>query len=291
MVEINGRKIGDSHPVYIIAELGINHNGSLDIAKQLIDVATEAGCDAVKFQKRTPELCVPKEQKSVMRDTPWGRISYMEYRERVEFSKEDYYALHTYCNHNQIGRFASCWDLPSIDFMVEFDAGCIKIPSACLTDDKLLIHANETGLPVILSTGMSTKEQIGHAVHSVLGNAYDDEHLLVAHCTSTYPAENEELNLNVITTLKGLYECPIGYSGHETGLQTTLAAVVLGASFVERHITLDRSMWGSDHAASVEPQGLRRLVRDIRIIESALGDGVKKVYESEFPIMKRLRRK
>ncbi len=292
MVSINGRNIGEGFPTYIIAEIGINHNGDVITAKRLIDVAVEAGCDAVKFQKRTPELCVPEEQKDVMRDTPWGYITYMEYRNWVELSEEEYEEIGDYCAEKDITWFASCWDEGAVDFMEKFNTPCYKIPSACLTNNSLLKYISEKNRPVILSTGMSTMEQIKYAV-----GLLDTSRLLIAHCTSTYPAKNEELNLNMIKTLQSQawikyttgYDCPIGYSGHERGLQTTLAAVVLGATFVERHITLDRSMWGSDHAASLEPEGLKRLVRDIRVIESARGDGVKKVYESEIPIMKRLR--
>ena len=225
-----------------------------------------------------------------MRDTPWGRISYMDYRNQVEFDTDDYEEIGDYCASNHITWFASCWDEQAVDFMQAFNAPCYKIPSACLTNDKLLKYVSSKNKPVILSTGMSTWDEIGHAAYTPLESSYNNERLLVAHCTSTYPARNEELNLRMIQMLHGHFECPIGYSGHERGLQTTLAAVALGAAFVERHITLDRSMWGSDQAASLEPEGLRRLVRDIRIVESAMGDGVKKVYESEIPIMKKLRK-
>ncbi len=285
VVEIAGRPVGEGHPTFIIAEIGINHNGDLELAKRLIDAAVLAGCDAVKFQKRTPELCVPLQQRDLLRETPWGLITYMEYRKRIEFGEAEYREIDRYCRERNIIWFASCWDIPSVDFLRQFDIPCYKIPSAALTDDELLRYVHKVGKPVILSTGMSTMEQIRRAV-----SLLDTERLLIAHCTSTYPCKPEELNLRVIQTLRQEFDCPIGYSGHEVGLQTTYAAVVVGACFVERHITLDRAMWGSDQAASVEPHGFARLVRDIRVIEKAMGDGVKRVYESEVPAMNKLRR-
>ncbi len=280
------RVVGPGRPVYITGEIGINHNGDLENAFALIDAAAEAGCDAVKFQKRTPEICTPRDQWDIERDTPWGRMTYIDYRHRVEFNEEQYRAIAEYCAKRNIHWFASPWDTEAVEFLEQFDVPAHKVASASLTDDELLRALRATGRTVILSTGMSTPQQIRHAVE-VLGS----ENILLCHATSTYPAKAEELNLRVIHTLQAEYpNVPIGYSGHETGLQTTLAAVALGATFVERHITLDRAMWGSDQAASVEPQGLTRLVRDIRIIEDSLGDGVKKVYDSELGPMKKLRR-
>jgi len=285
VVEIGGRAVGPGHPTFIIAEIGINHNGDLNIAKRLIDAAVLAGCDAVKFQKRTPDLCVPPGQRDVMRETPWGLMTYLQYRYRVELGYDEYREIDAYCRERGIIWFASCWDKPSVDFIEQFDPACYKIASASLTDDELLRHINAKGRPMILSTGMSTMEEIRHAV-----SLLDSNRLLIAHSTSSYPCKPEELNLRMIQTLQREFDCPIGYSGHEVGLQTTLAAVVLGACFVERHITLDRAMWGSDQAASVEPHGFARLVRDIRVIEAAMGDGVKQVYESELPSRNKLRR-
>jgi N-acetylneuraminate synthase len=284
-IEIGGRPVGDGYPVYIIAEIGINHNGDLENAKKLIDAAALAGCDAVKFQKRTPELCVPEGQREVMRDTPWGLMTYLEYRQRIEFGLTEYGEIDRYCKEKNITWFASCWDEPSVDFIEQLEPACYKIASASLTDDGLLQHVNSKGRPIILSTGMSSLEEIRHAV-SIL----NQNRLLIAHSTSSYPCKPEELNLRMIKALREEFNCPIGYSGHEVGLQTTYAAVVLGACFVERHITLDRAMWGSDQAASVEPWGYMRLVRDIRVIERALGDGAKKVYDSEKAMLHRLRR-
>ena len=284
-VIIDGTPIGNRHPVYIIGEIGINHNGDLDITKKLIDVAVLAGCNAVKFQKRTPELCVPYEQRDLMRETPWGIMTYLEYRHRIEFGESEYREIDRYCKENKITWFASCWDEPSIEFIEQFKPACYKIASACITDDALLKHHKKIGRPVILSTGMSTMEQVRHAVALISPSP-----LALAHCTSSYPCNNEELNLRMIQTLASEFKFPIGYSGHEVGLQTTYAAAVLGATFIERHITLDRAMWGSDQAASIEPSGLMRLVRDIRIIEKALGNGEKKIYDSERQLLKRLRK-
>ncbi|HEY5670644.1 MAG TPA: N-acetylneuraminate synthase family protein [Anaerolineales bacterium] len=285
-VKIGDRWVGEGHPVFIIAEIGINHNGNLHIAKRLVDVAFMAGCDGVKFQKRTPEKAVPPEFQNVMRETPWGIISYLEYRRMVEFGFKEYDDIDQYCKEKGIIWFASCWDEDSVDFIEQFSPPCYKIASASLTDIPLLEKVKSTGRPVILSTGMSTLEEIAASVE-LLGT----EHLLIAHSTSTYPCPPEELNLRMIETLRERFDCPIGYSGHEVGLQTTYAAVTLGAAFVERHITLDRAMWGSDQAASVEPGGMIRLVRDIRVIERALGDGQKRVYDSELKAREKLRRR
>ncbi|MGQ9804647.1 MAG: N-acetylneuraminate synthase family protein [Chlorobiales bacterium] len=285
-VQIGNKLVGDGQPVFIIAEIGINHNGSLDIAKKMIDGAVHAGCDAVKFQKRTPEICVPKDQWNIERDTPWGRMTYLEYRHKVEFTKEDYTEIDHYCKKKGILWFASCWDEPSVDFMEQFNPPCYKAASASLTDVELLKKKKSTGRPLIISTGMSTMEEIETAVEAI-----GTDNLLIAHATSTYPCPPEELNLRMIHTLKAKYPmCPIGYSGHETGLATTWAAVAMGATFIERHITLDRAMWGTDQAASVEIGGLERLVANIRDIEKAMGDGIKRVYESEIGPRKKLRR-
>ena len=284
-IKFGNRVVGDGHPAYIIAEVGINHNGSLDLAKKLIDAAVLSGCNAVKFQKRTPELCVPKEQRNVVRETPWGMMTYLEYRERIEFGQREYEEINRYCREKKIDWFASCWDEDSVDFVEQFNPVCYKVASASLTDHRLLEYTCNTNRPIILSTGMSTWEEICHSVAVV-----DPDRLLLAHSTSTYPCKPEELNLEMVRTLKQEFDCPVGYSGHEVGLQTTCAAVALGASFIERHVTLDRATWGSDQAASIEPQGLMRLVRDIRVIEQAMGDGVKRVYDSERPVLKRLRR-
>ncbi len=280
------RFIGDGHPVFIIAEIGINHNGDLDIAKKIIQGAKFAGCDAVKFQKRTPEICVPKDQWNIERDTPWGRMTYIDYRHKVEFDKDEYAEIDKYCKEIGITWFASCWDEPSVDFIEQFNPPLYKTASASLTDFSLLGKHKKLNKPIIMSTGMSTMEEIDSAISFM-----DKHNLLIAHATSAYPCKNEELNLRMIDTLRKKYsEIPIGYSGHEVGLAPTWAAVALGASFVERHITLDRAMWGTDQAASVEIGGMERLVSSIRDIELALGDGIKKVYDSELGQIKKLRR-
>jgi N-acetylneuraminate synthase len=285
-VRIGDRLVGPGHPIYFIAEIGINHNGDMQIAKQLIDVAVLAKCDAVKFQKRTPEICVPMDQRNKERDTPWGTMTYMAYRERVEFSADDYAEIDRYCKEKGIHWFASPWDIPSVDFLEAFDPVCYKIPSACVTDLELIKAAAQTGRPVILSTGMSTMEQIHAAVDQT-----DVDNLIITHCTSAYPCRHGEVNLRMMATLRKEFpRSPIGYSGHEIGVQVSVAAAALGATVIERHITVDRAMWGSDQAASLEPPGLMRLVRDIRVVEEAMGDGVKKIYDSEKPLIARLRR-
>ncbi len=285
-VKIGNGMVGDGHPVYVIAEIGINHNGSLEVAKKLIEGAALAGCDAVKFQKRTPELCVPMDQRLIERDTPWGRMTYMDYRYKVEFGFDEYSEIDAYCREKGIAWFASCWDEEAVDFMEQFNPPCYKAASASLTDLTLLKKTKATGRPLIISTGMSTMEEVDAAV-----NELGRENLLVAHTNSTYPCPVEELNLRMINTLQQRYpENPIGYSGHEVGLATTWAAVALGATFVERHVTLDRAMWGSDQAASVEISGMSRLVSNIRDIEKSLGDGVKRVYDGEAAARKKLRR-
>ena len=285
-IQIGNDIIGDGHPTWVIGEIGINHNGSVELAKKLIAGAAAAGANAVKFQKRTPELCVPDDQKLIERDTPWGRMTYIDYRYKVEFGEAEYQEIDDFCKSNGIFWTASCWDEPSVDFIERFNPPFHKAPSAALTDLELLKKVKATGKPLMLSSGMSTMDEIDMALET-LGR----DNILLAHSTSTYPCKLDELNLNVIQTLKDRYpEMPIGYSGHETGLAPTWATVVLGANFIERHITLDRAMWGSDQAASVEIGGLFRLISNIRDIESSLGDGIKRVYDSEIPIRRKLRR-
>jgi N-acetylneuraminate synthase len=285
-VRIGDHLVGAGHRVLVVAEIGINHNGSLELGRKLIDGAVLAGCDAVKFQKRKPERCVPHDQWFVERDTPWGRMPYIEYRRRIELSESDYSAIDRYCRERGILWFASCWDEESVDFIEQFEPPCYKAASASLTDLPLLRRMRTTSRPLIVSTGMSTTEEIDRAVAAV-----GEEDLLLAHATSTYPCPVEQVNLRMIETLRRRFpRIPIGYSGHETGLAPTWAAVAMGAAFVERHITLDRAMWGSDQAASVEIVGLVRLVANIRDIEQSLGDGVKRVYAEELAVRRKLRR-
>lgn len=284
-VKIGNKWIGDGHPAYIVAEIGINHNGDLGIAKELVQAGRHAGVDAVKFQKRTPELCVPPDQRNQMRETPWGYISYIDYRYKVELAEKEYDEIDRYAREIGMDWFASVWDEPSVDFLEKYNPIAYKVPSASLTDVNLLKHLRATGRPLILSTGMSTLDQIKAAV-TLIG----EENLIITHATSAYPCDPYELNLRMIHTLRDMFNCPIGYSGHEVGLVTSAVAVGLGACLIERHITLDRALWGSDQAASVEPGGFEKLVKYIRVTEAAVGDGVKKVYDSEIPSLRKLRR-
>jgi N-acetylneuraminate synthase len=283
-VKIGDHLVGPGKPTFIVVEIGINHNGDMKLVKQLISSAVTAGCDAVKFQKRTIDIVYKPEELARPRESPFGTTN-GDLKRALEFNQEHYREIDHFCRSLEIMWFASCWDERSVDFIEQFDPPCYKIASACLTDDKLLRFHRQKGRPIILSTGMSSLKQIDHAV-DVLGR----ENLILMHCTSTYPSRVEELNLKVIPRLVERYDIPVGYSGHEVGLYTTLAATVLGACAVERHITLDRAMWGSDQAASVEPSGIARLVKDIRAVEKALGDGEKRVLESEIPLMHKLRK-
>jgi N-acetylneuraminate synthase len=283
-VRIGNKLVGEGHPCYIIGEIGINHNGDIDLAKRLISVAVVAGCDAVKFQKRTVDVVYTAEELAKPRESPFG-VTNGDLKRGLEFGFEEYQEIDRYCREVKMPWFASCWDEAAVDLINRFDVPCFKTASASLTDDNLLRHTRATGKPIILSTGMSTLEQIDHAVE-VLGK--DD--LILLHACSTYPAFYEELNLRVIPALSERYGLLAGYSGHETGLPSSVAAIALGAVMLERHITLDRSMWGSDHAASLEPNGITRLVSYIRLVEKSMGDGVKRVIEREQPIIKKLRR-
>lgn len=283
-VRIGNRLVGDDQPCFIVAEIGINHNGDIDLAKRLISIAVGAGCDAVKFQKRTIDVVYSAEELAKPRESPFGQTN-GDLKYGLEFGREEYEEIDAFCRSVKMLWFASPWDEGSVDFMEQFHPPVYKIASASLTDDHLLRHARATGKPIILSTGMSTYAEIDHAVE-VLGL----DNLVLMHATSTYPANYDELNLRAIPTMAERYGVPIGYSGHETGIPTSVCAVALGACCVERHITMDRAMWGSDHAASLEPNGITRLVRDIRLWEQAKGDGVKRVYEREVPIIRKLRR-
>jgi N-acetylneuraminate synthase len=271
---------------YIIAEIGINHNGDLNIAKQLIDIAALSGCDAVKFQKRNPDVCVPEHQKNIMRDTPWGTMTYLDYKYRIEFEKAEYDEIDRYCAEKGIAWSASPWDMDSLEFLQQYDLPFIKLPSAMLTNNELVEACAQSGKKLILSTGMSTEEEIDIAIALIRKHT---ENFALLHCNSTYPAPIAELNLSTIATLKNKYKCEVGYSGHEFRIGTTVAAVYLGATILERHITLDRTMWGTDHLSSVEPQGLIKLVKGVRELEEAYGDGIIQVTESEKPIRTKLR--
>ncbi|MGA2535320.1 MAG: N-acetylneuraminate synthase family protein [Terracidiphilus sp.] len=283
-VKIGDKLVGENQPCFIVAEIGINHNGDIDLAKRLISVAVAAGCDAVKFQKRTIEVVYTADELAKPRENPFGTTN-GDLKHALEFGHEEYEEIDAFCRSVKMLWFGSPWDEASVDFLEQFRVPVHKIASASLTDDDLLRHVRATGKPIILSTGMSTYSEIDHAVE-VLGK----EDLILLHATSTYPANYDELNLRAIPTMANRYGVPIGYSGHETGIPTSVCAASLGACCVERHITMDRAMWGSDQAASLEPNGISRLVRDIRLWEQAKGDGIKRVYEREVPIIKKLRR-
>ena len=285
-VTIGTHRIDVDSAVYVIAEIGLNHNGDVELARRLIDVAADAGAQAVKFQKRTPHLSTPEHMKTVPRDTPWGTMSYLDYRYRVEFDRDQYIELGDHATLRGLDWFASPWDLPAVEFLEDLNVIAHKVASASVTDVALLEALAATRKPIILSTGMSTMDQIDAAVE-ILGT----DRLVILHATSTYPLPAIEANLRTIGTLRSRFPgVPVGYSGHERGLQISLAAVALGAVAVERHITLDRTMWGSDHAASLEPAGFDHLVRDIRIIGEAMGDGIKRVFPGELAPLAKLRR-
>ena len=283
-VQIGNVFVGDGHPCYVIGEIGINHNGNLDLAKNLISVAKNAGCNAVKFQKRTVDIVYTKEELAKPRESPFGATN-GDLKRGLEFGQEAYEEIDAFCKEMEIPWFASCWDEPSADFIAHFPVLCYKIASASLTDDALLRHTRAKGKPILLSTGMSTYEEIDHAVEIL-----SKDNLILIHTCSAYPAHYPELNLRQIPELRKRYGVPVGYSGHETGIPSSVAAVALGACVVERHITLDRAMWGSDQAASLEPSGLTRLIRDIRLVESSMGTGEKFVSEREAAVMQKLRR-
>lgn len=283
-VKVGNKLIGNNEPCFVVAEIGINHNGDIDLAKRLISVAVAAGCDAVKFQKRTVEVVYTPEELAKPRESPFG-LTNGDLKYGLEFEREEFEEIDAFCKSVKMLWFASPWDERSVDFLEEFHLPVYKIASASLTDDNLLKHIRRTGKPIILSTGMSSYQEIDHAVN-VLGK----DELVLMHTTSTYPSNYDELNLRAIPAMAARYGIPVGYSGHETGIPTSVCAVALGACCVERHITLDRASWGSDQAASLEPNGLSRLVRDIRLWEQAKGDGIKRVYERELPIIKKLRR-
>jgi N-acetylneuraminate synthase len=271
--------------VYLIAEVGINHNGDLLFVKKMADYAVVFGWDCIKLQKRNPDRCIPEHQKDVMKETPWGKMSYLEYRKRMEFNESQYDVIQSYCD-KKIHFSASVWDIDSADFMMKYNVPFIKIPSAHLTNDELLIHLTKKKVPLLISTGMSTQDEIDHAVETVRRTT---NNFALLHTNSSYPAKEEELNLKVISSYREKYGCVVGYSGHEFGLVTTSGAVCLGAKIIERHVTLKRTLWGTDQMASVEPQGMLKLVAQIRALEVAMGDGQKRIYDSELPIRKKLR--
>ena len=268
----------------IIAEIGINHNGDIGLAKKLIDVAAVSGCDYVKFQKRTPDLCVPKHQRNKPRQTPWGELRYIDYKKKIEFGKREYNEINKHCDMLGIRWFASVWDLESVNFCNQYEESIMKIPSALITDLELCKYARDNCETLIISTGMSTEEEIDKCVEACNPD-------VIMHTNSSYPSKIEELNLSYIHHLSDKYpDKDIGYSGHEYGLVSTFAAVAMGSKWIERHITLDRMMWGSDQVASVEPIGLMKLVKGIRGIDKSIGTGGPRVpFGSELEKRKSLR--
>jgi N-acetylneuraminate synthase len=274
-------------PITIIAELGINHNADLSVAKRMIDIAASAGCDYVKLQKRNPDICVPEDQKGVLRDTPWGRMSYLDYRWKMEFGLEEFEEIDVHCKSRGIKWFASAFDIDSLSFLKKFNPDYIKVPSPLMDNLPFLNCCRISNVPIIMSTGMCDHVIISTAILC----AGKENVACVMHCTSTYPTKTEELNLNCISDYKKRYPfTKIGFSNHHPGLIFMPVAVGLGAEMIEFHLTLDRSMWGTDQAASIEPEGCVKLVKWIKNVESAMGDGEKRIYDSEIPIMKKLRK-
>lgn len=286
-VRIGDYEINETSKPYLIAEIGINHNGDLQIAKKLIDAANACGWNAVKFQKREPDIAVPEQQKGVMRDTPWGRMTYLEYKKRIEFGKNEYDYIDRYCREKPIDWTASPWDIPSLEFLLKYDVPFIKIASAIMTNDEILIKVAQSGKTVVLSTGMSTLEEIDHAVEII--EKYVGKNYVLMHTNSVYPAEHKDLNLNVIKSFKERYHCIVGYSGHEQDLEPTVVAVTLGAKVIERHVTLSHEMWGTDQKASLEVTAMGMLAGRVRTINDMLGDGIRKVIDAEREVRKKLR--
>lgn len=281
MVDLNNLKMP-----YFIAEIGINHNGDLQVAKRLIDATFACQWNCVKFQKRNPDICVPDNQKNIMRETPWGKMTYLEYRKKVEFGEKEYDYISNYCKEKPIDWTASVWDIPSVEFISQYDVPFIKIPSAKITEKEMLIKSCQTKKPIILSTGMSTLEEIDEAVNILEKHA---SQYVLMYTNSAYPTPINELNIRCITTLKERYKCPIGYSGHEYDLEPTVFAAVLGVKIIERHITIDHNMWGTDQAASLEVTGMDILRKRIKDVDIILGDKMKKITESEVKVRKKLR--
>lgn len=286
------------HPdkITIVAEIGQNHNGSVEKAIQQMELAKEADADYVKFQCRTLPDAIPEHQRDVPKDTPWGPMSYLEYRERLEFNEQQYDEINKAARHLNIGWMASVWDEQAVSFLQRYEPPAYKIPSACLTDDRLLVRVAQTGAPVVLSTGMSTMREIRQAsdrLHTTWFYGFDNPSLVICQCTSSYPCLSEEINLQVLRKLSDTYTSPwitMGYSGHEMGIYPSIAAAALGARYIERHFTDNRTQWGSDQRMSLTQYQFRELVTAVREVEQALGDGVKQVYDSELEAMHKLRR-
>lgn len=286
-IKLGDAIINETSVPYLIAEIGINHNGDIQIAKRLIDAANATGWNAVKFQKRCPDIAVPEAQKGVMRDTPWGRMTYLEYKKRIEFEKPEYDVINQYCSEKPMAWTASPWDMPSLEFLLQYDVPFIKIASATNDNRDILIEACKSGKPLIVSTGMSTLEEIDATVD--LLEKYGNGDYILLHTNSSYPAKEEELNLMVMNTLKERYQCLVGYSGHEMNLEPTVVAAALGARVIERHVTLSHDMWGTDQKASLEIHAMDMLRKRIDSVVRAVGDGEKRIYEGEAAARTKLR--
>jgi N-acetylneuraminate synthase len=279
-------KISTMDAPYMIAEIGINHNGSIDIAKKLIDATNACGWHCAKFQKRNPDVCVPDHQKEIERDTPWGRMTYLNYKYKVEFEKNEYDIINKYCSKKPLAWTVSVWDSDSLNFIKNYEVPFIKIPSAHITNKKLLNEAAKSGIPIIISTGMSTWEIVDEAVEILVKEKAD---FAVLQCNSTYPAPVKELNLNVIPRMKERYGCVVGYSGHEFGLEPSVLAVAMGAQIIERHVTLDHNMWGTDQKSSLEVHAMNMLGKRLTDVRTILGGNEKVITDSEKPVLKKLR--
>jgi N-acetylneuraminate synthase len=241
---------------YFIGEIGINHNGDMQIAKKLIDAVNACGWDCAKFQKRNPDVCVPEHQKNVIRETPWGTMTYLEYKHRIEFGEQEFDTIDKYCREKPVDWTASVWDTDSLEFLMSYDVPFLKIPSALITEKDLVLETARSDKPIIISTGMSTLQEIDNAVEIVLAH---NDNLVIMHTNSSYPTPKNELNLNLIPVLKNRYGCTVGYSGHEEDLEPTVLAIALGAKVIERHITLSHDMWGTDQKASLEVHAMHML--------------------------------
>ena len=271
---------------YFIGEIGINHNGDMEITKKLIDAVNACGWDCAKFQKRNPDVCVPEHQKNIMRDTPWGRMSYLEYKYKIEFGKENYDYINKYSLDKPVDWTASVWDIDSLNFLMEYDVPFIKIPSALITEKDLVTESAKTGKQVIMSTGMSTLEEIDIAFNLI--NKHGKKPI-VMHTNSSYPTPRKELNLSLIPFYKERYDCTVGYSGHESDLEPTVITVSLGAKIIERHITISHNLWGTDQKSSLEVLGMDKLRKRCIDVQDMFGSNEKYVTESEIPIRKKLR--
>ncbi len=271
---------------FLIAEIGINHNGSIDLAKKLIDLAKKCNFDAVKFQKRDLEICIPEEQKNIIRETPWGRISYINYKKKIEFEKKEFKKIDTYCKKINIPWFCSAFDINSLKFLKQFKLKYNKVASAVLTNIPLITEIAKQRKFTFVSTGMSEFKDISKAVK--IFKKYKCNFVLM-HCVSTYPASEKDLNLNTIKTLKSFFKCKTGYSGHESSVSPSIAAWFLGADYIERHITLDRSMWGTDQAASLSDDGMQYLSSVLKKMPEILGDGKKKLLKGEKKLISKFR--